>query len=128
MTFTRSVKPSMANNYLDPYLGFRRIIKESQPLLHLRSHLRDMMVLFMFLLKCINSSVLRLLLPSRNTILMPSTSLPRKEVFMSLMLLIMNHPLKLRKTDEDTLSRPLAVALRMHQTLTYCSWNNQCEY
>ena len=128
MTFTRSVKPNMANNYLDPYLGFRRIITESQPLLHLRSHLRDMMVLFMFLLKCINSSVLRLLLPSRNTILMPSTSLSRKEVFMSLMLLIMNHPLQLRKTDEDTLSRPLAVALRMHQTLTYCSSNNQCEY
>ena len=38
-----------------------------------------MMVLFMFLVKCINSSVLRLLLPSRNIILRPSTSLPRKE-------------------------------------------------
>ena len=32
----------------------------------------------MFLLKCINSSVLRLLLPSRNKILRPPTSLPRR--------------------------------------------------
>ena len=29
---------------------------------------------------------------------------------------------------ESTLSRLLAVALRMHQTLTYCSLDNQCEY
>ena len=38
MTFTRSTKPNMANNHLHPYLGFRRIITESQPLLLLRSH------------------------------------------------------------------------------------------
>ena len=75
---TRSTKPNMANNHLHPYLGFRRIITESQPLLLLR----NMPVLFMFLLKCINASVLRLLLPLRNIILRPSTSLPRKEGFM----------------------------------------------
>ena len=33
------------------------------------------------------------------------------------------------KMDEDTLSRLLAIALRMHRTLTcLCSLNNQCEY
>ena len=53
---------------------------------------RSMMVLYMSLNKWINSSVLRLLVPSRNTILRPSTNLPRKEEFMSLILLIMNHP------------------------------------
>ena len=90
--FTRSNKPNMANNHLHPYLGFRRMITESQPLLLLRSHLRNMMVLFTFLLKYIHSSVLILLLPSRNIILRPSTSLPRKEVSTSLILLMMNHP------------------------------------
>ena len=29
---------------------------------------------------------------------------------------------------QSTLSRLLAIALRMHQTLTYCSLDNQCEY
>ena len=46
----------------------------------------------MSLLKCANSSALKLLLPSRNTTLRPSTSLPRKEVLMSLTLLTMGHP------------------------------------
>ena len=41
-------------------------------------NLQSVMVLFMSLLKCINSSVLRLLLPSRNTILWPSTSFAKK--------------------------------------------------
>ena len=64
---------------------------ETQTLLP-RNLSKTMMVLFISLLKCINSSALKLLLPSRNTTLRPSTSLPRKEVFMSLTLLIMNHP------------------------------------
>ena len=54
--------------------------------------LKNMMVQFMSLLKCVNSSALKLLLPSRNTTLRPSTSLPRKEVLMSLTLLTMSHP------------------------------------
>ena len=75
-----------------PLSGFQRITPENQPHLHLRSLSKTMMVLFMFLLKCINSSALKLLLPSKNTTLRPSTSLPRKKVFMSLTLLTMNHP------------------------------------
>ena len=43
---------------------------------------KNMMVLFMFLQKYINSSALKLLLPSRNTILRPSTNLPRKGAYM----------------------------------------------
>ena len=53
--------------------------------------LKNMMVLSMFLQKFSNSSALKLLLPSRNTILRPSTNLPRKEVYMSLTLLTMNY-------------------------------------
>ena len=49
---------------------------------HPRNPLKNMMVLFMFLQKYTNSSVLELLLPSRNTILRPSTNLPRKGVYM----------------------------------------------
>ena len=43
---------------------------------------KNMMVLFMFLQKYTNSSALKLLLPSRNTILRPSTNLPRKGAYM----------------------------------------------
>ena len=43
---------------------------------------KNMMVLFMFQQKYTNSSALKLLLPSRNTILRPSTNLPRKEAYM----------------------------------------------
>ena len=43
---------------------------------------KNMMVLFMFQQKYTNSSALKLLLPSRNTILRPSTNLPRKEACM----------------------------------------------
>ena len=43
---------------------------------------QNMMVLFMFLQKYTNSSALKLLLPSRNTILRPSTNLPRKGAYM----------------------------------------------
>ena len=117
--FTRSTKPNMANNHLHPYLGFRRIITESQPLLLLRSHIRFMMVQFMFLLKCINSSVLRLLLPSRNIILRPPTSLPRKEVFMSLILLIMNHPhqmIPLLRTNQTLSSLKMHLKMRLTQS------------
>ena len=53
---------------------------------------KNMMVLYMSLLKFISSSAQKLLLPSRNTTLRPSTNLPRKGVFMSLTLLAMRHP------------------------------------
>ena len=73
-----------------PLSGFHKDHHRNPTLLYLRSHLRNVMVLFMFLLKYINSSVLRLLLPSRNIILGPSTSFPKRG--MSLILLIMNQP------------------------------------
>ena len=43
---------------------------------------KKLMVLFLFLQKTTNSSALKLLLPSRNTILSPSTNLPRKGAYM----------------------------------------------
>ena len=73
------------------YLGSRGTIPKRPPPLHPRSLLRNMMVLSMFLQKYTNSSALKLLLPSRNTILRTSTNLPRKEVYMSLTLLTMNY-------------------------------------
>ena len=61
---------SLLNHYLDS----RGIIPKHPPPLHPRSLLRNMMVLSMSLQKF-------------NTILRPSTNLPRKEVYMSLTLL-----------------------------------------
>ena len=75
-----------------PLSGFQRDHSRKPTPLHLRDLSKIMMVLFMFLLKCINFSALKLLLPSRNTILRPSASLQRKQGFMSLTLLTMNHP------------------------------------
>ena len=70
-----------------PLSGFQRDHSKRPPPLHPRSLLRNMMVLSMFLQKFTNSSALKLLLPSRNTILGSSTNLPRKEVYMLLTLL-----------------------------------------
>ena len=51
------------------YLASRKITPESLPLLCPRNHLRNMMDLYMSLLRFINYSVLKLLLSSRNIIL-----------------------------------------------------------
>ena len=76
------------------YLASRKITPESLPLLHQRNHLRNMMDLYMSLLRFINSSLLKQLLPSRNIILRLSIKWLRKGVsmsMMSLMSLIMNY-------------------------------------
>ena len=91
MPSTKYIKLNIAEGPLKHSLGSRGILPKRQPPLHLRSLLRNMMVLSMFLKKFTNSSVLKLLLPSRNTILRPSTNLPRKGAFMSLRLLTMNY-------------------------------------
>ena len=90
MTSTKYIKLNIAKGPLNYSLGSRGILPKTQPPLHLRSLLRNMMVLSMFLQKNTNSSALKLLLPSRNTILRP-TNLPRKGAFMSLTLLTMNY-------------------------------------
>ena len=77
MISTRCTKPNKVIHHLHPYLGFRGITPESQHPLHQRNPSKPLMVLFMSVLKCINSSALKLLLPSRNTTLKPSTSLPK---------------------------------------------------
>ena len=92
MTFIKFIKPNTTKSLPNHYLGSRGIIPKRPPPLHPRILLRNMMVLSMFLQKFKNSSALKLLLPSRNTILRPSTNLPRKEVYMSLTLLTMNYP------------------------------------
>ena len=92
MTSTRCTKPNKASHHLHPYLGFRGITPESKHPLHPRNLSKSMMVLHMSLLNFISSSAQKLLLPSRNTTLRPSTNLPRKQVFMSLTLLTMRHP------------------------------------
>ena len=92
MTFIKYIKPSITKSHLNHYLGSSGIIPKRLPPLHPRSLLRNIMVLSMSLQKFTNSSALKLLLPSRNTILRPSTNLPRKEVYMLLTLLTMNYP------------------------------------
>ena len=64
------------------YLGSRGIMPKRTTPQHPRNPLKTMMVLFMFLQKYTNSSAMKLLQPSRNTILRPSTNLPRKGVYM----------------------------------------------
>ena len=92
MISIRYIKPNITKSLLHHYLGSRGITPKFQPPLHPRSLLRNRMVLFMFQLKFTKSSALKLLLPSRNTILKASTNLPRKEVFMLLTLLTMKYP------------------------------------
>ena len=94
MTSTRYTKPNRANHHLNPYLGFRGITLESQCPLHPRNLTKSVMALYMSLLRFISSLAQKLLLPSRNTTLMPLTNLPRKGVFMSLTLLTVSHPIR----------------------------------
>ena len=89
--FIKYIKPSITKGLQNHYLGSRGIMPRRPPPLHPRSLSRNMMVLSMFLQKCTNSSAQKLLLPTRNAILRPSTNLPRKEVYMSLTLLTMNY-------------------------------------
>ena len=91
MTFIRYTRPNIAENPPHHYLASRKITPESLPLLHPRHHLRNMMCLYMSLLRFINSSVLKQLLPSKNIVLRISIKWLRKGVFMSLMSLIMNY-------------------------------------
>ena len=82
MTFIRYIRPSIAENSPHHDLASRKITPESLPLLHSRNHLRNMMDLDMSLLRFINSSVLKQLLPSRNIILRLSMKWLRKGVSM----------------------------------------------
>ena len=92
MTSIRYIKPSKANHHLHPFLGFREITPESQLPLQPRNVSKTMMALYMFLQEFISSPAQRLLLPSRNTILRPSTKVLRKGAFMSLTSLTMSQP------------------------------------
>ena len=91
MTSIRYTKPNKASHHLHPYLGFREITPESQPL-YKQKTFKNLMALYMSLQTFISSSAQRLLLPSRNTILRPPTKLLTKGAFMSLTLLTMNQP------------------------------------
>ena len=84
MTFIRYIRPNIAEKIPHHYLASRKITPENLPLLHPRNHLRNMMGLYMSLLRFINSSVLKQFLPLRNIILRPSTKWLRKGVSMSL--------------------------------------------
>ena len=64
------------------YLGSRGIMPKRTTPQHPRNPLKNVMVLFMFLQKYTNSAALKLLLPSRNIILRPSTNFPRKGAYM----------------------------------------------
>ena len=89
-----------------PYLASRKTTPESLFLLHPRNHLllRNMMDLCMSLLRFINSLALKLLLPSRNTILKLSIEWPRKGESMSLMSLIMDNLLLRLRSLKDKLT------------------------
>ena len=80
--FIKYIKPDVTKSLPNLYLGSRGIMPKRTTPQRPRNHLKNMMVLFMFLHKYTNSSALKLLLPSRNTILRPSTNLSRKGAYM----------------------------------------------
>ena len=82
MTFIKYIKPNITKSLPNLYLGSRGIMPKRITTWHPRIPLRNMIVLCMFQQKSTNSSALKLLLPSRNTILRPSTNLPRKGAYM----------------------------------------------
>ena len=55
MPSTRYTKPNKANYHLHPYLGFRGITPESQHPLHPRNLSKNMMILYMALVRLISS-------------------------------------------------------------------------
>ena len=85
MTFIKCIKPSIAKNLLNHY---SKKTTPSTP----KNPFKKYDGPFYVLAEVYKLSALKLLLPSRNTILRPSTTLPRKEVYMSLTLLTMNYP------------------------------------
>ena len=92
MTSTRYTRPNRVQHHLNQYLGSREIIPENHIPQHPRSHLRNMMVLFMFLPKSTNTSVLGLFLPSRIITQGSFTTLPIKDAFMLQTWQVMNLP------------------------------------
>ena len=115
-----------AESPLYRYLGSRGIIPESPSPLHPRNLLRNMMDLYMHLLKFRNFSVLRQLLPLRNTILRPSTKLLRKGVSMSLILLIMNYPqlrVPFRRNNLTFIKMMIHLKVRLIQSLIISTAN-----
>ena len=107
-----------------PLSGFQKDHHRNPTLLYLRSHLRNVMVLFMLLLKYINSSVLRLLLPSRNVVLGPSTSFQKRG--MSLILLIMNQPrqrIPFMRNNQTLNSLRMHLKMRLIQFWTTSTFN-----
>ena len=91
MTSIRYTKPNKASNHLHPYLDFREITPENQPLLQQQKVSKNDGPVYVPA-EVYKLPAQRLILPSRNTILRPSTKLPRKGAFMSLTLLTMNQP------------------------------------
>ena len=79
--FIKYIKPNITKSLQNHYLGSSGIMPKRPTSLHPRSLLKTLMVLSMFLQKFTNSSALNLLLPSRNTILRPSTNFPRKGAY-----------------------------------------------
>ena len=75
-----------------PLSGFQRNHPRKPTSSTTKKPLKIMMALYMSLQKFTRFSATRLLLPSRNTILRPSTKQLRKEAFMSLTLLTMSQP------------------------------------
>ena len=71
MIFIRYIRPNKANHHQNHYQDFKGINLGNHLPLHPRNPSKSMMVLFMSLLKCTNSSALKLLLHSRNTTLRP---------------------------------------------------------
>ena len=82
MTSIKYIKLNIAKGPLNHSLVSRGSLPKRPPPHHLRRLLRNMMALSVFLQKFTNSSALKLLLPSRNTILRPSTNFPTKGVYM----------------------------------------------
>ena len=103
-----------------PYLDFREITPETQPPLQQKKLSKNMMALYISLQKGINLSAQRLLLPSRNTILRPSTKLLRKGAFMSLTLLTMNQPhLRIPHMRKNLISIHLMIQPQMSLTQSW---------
>ena len=126
MIIIRYIRLYIAESPLHRYLGSRGIIPESQSPLHPRNLLRNMMDLYMHLLKFRNFSVLRQLLPLRNTILRPSTKLLRKGVSMSLILLIMNYPqlrVPFRRNNLTFIKMMIHLKVRLIQSLIISTAN-----
>ena len=90
MTFIKYIKPSITKSLQNHYLGSRGIMPRRPPPSTPKKPFKKYDGPVYVPAEVTNSSAQKLLLPSRNAILRPSTNLPRKEVYMSLTLLTMN--------------------------------------